>query len=147
MEEQQQKPGPPGVDFSPQPPPQWFPPPNMQQFQKQFQMPAQQQPQAPPHVTLMPFWSSAPAAWFQLAEAMFHRLHMGDPNLQFEFDLTIPALQELIMAQLQDILQAADNLHNPYESLKAELIRQHYPNVLEQLNRIIYARQTEAIAS
>ena len=45
------------------------------------------------------------------------------------------------MAQLQDILQAADNLPNPYESLKAELIRQHSPNVLEQLNRIVYAQK------
>ena len=43
------------------------------------------------------------------------------------------------MAQLQDILQAADNLPNPYESLKAKLIRQHSPNVPEQLNRIVYA--------
>ena len=76
---------------------------------------------------------------------MFHRLHMGDLNLQF--DLTIPPPQELTVAQLQDILQAADNLHNPFESLKSELIRQHYPNVLEQLNRIIYAPPTVAIAS
>ena len=43
------------------------------------------------------------------------------------------------MAQLQDILQAADNLPNPYESLKAELIRQHSANMLEQLNRIVYS--------
>ena len=96
MEKQQQKPGPPGVDFSPQPPPQWFPPPNMQQFQKQFQMPAQQQPQAPPHVTLTPFWPSAPAAWFRQAKATFHRLHVVDLSLQF--DLTLPALQESTMA-------------------------------------------------
>ena len=32
------------------------------------------------------------------------------------------------MAQLQDILQATNNLPNPDESLKAELIRQHSPN-------------------
>ena len=50
-------------------------------------------------------------------------LHMVDPNLQF--NLTLPALQGLTVAQLQDILQAADNLPNPYESLKAKLIRQH----------------------
>ena len=43
------------------------------------------------------------------------------------------------MAQLQDILQTANNLPNPYESLKVELIRQHSPKVLEQLNRIFYA--------
>ena len=99
--------------------------------------PAQQQPQAPPCVTLTPFWPSAPAAWFRLAEAMFHRLRVVDPNLQF--DHMLPALQESTVAQLQDILQAADNLPNPYESLKAELIRQHSPNLLEQLNRIVYA--------
>ena len=140
MEEQQQQPGLPGVDFPPQPPPQWLPPPNMQQFQQQFQMPwwpVQQQHQAPPRVTLTPFWPSAPAAWFRLAEATFHRLNVVDPNLQF--DLTLPALQESTVAQLQDILQAADNLPNPYEALKAELIRQHVPNVLEQLNKIIYS--------
>ena len=32
-----------------------------------------------------------------------------------------------------------DNLLNPYESLKADLIKQHSPNMLEQLNRIVYA--------
>ena len=80
-------------------------------------------------MTLTPFWPSAPAAWFQLAEATFHWLHVVDPNLQL--DLTLPALQELRVAQLQDILQAADNLPNPYRSLKAELIM--------QLNRIVYA--------
>ena len=140
MEEQQQQPGPPGVDFPPQPPPQWLPPPNMQQFQQQFQMPwwpVQQQHQAPHRVTLTPFWLSAPAAWFRLAEATFHRLNVVDPNLQF--DLTLPALQESTVAQLQDILQAADNLPNPYEALKAELIRQHAPNVLEQLNKIVFS--------
>ena len=50
----------------------------------------------------------------------------------------IPALQESTVAQLQDILQAADNLPNPYESLKAKLIRQYSPNMLEKLNRIVY---------
>ena len=112
----------------------------MQQFQQQFQMPwwpAQQQPRAPPCVTLTPFWPSAPAAWFRLTEATFHRLNVVDLNLQF--DLTLPALQESTVAQLQDILQAADNLPYPYESLKAELLRQHSPNMLEQLNRIIYS--------
>ena len=144
MEEQQQQRGPPGAD-PPQPPPQWLPPPNMQQIhhmQQQFQMQwwpqqQQQQPQAAPSMTLTPFWPSAPAAWFQLAEATFHWLHVVDPNLQL--DLTLPALQESTVAQLQDILQAADNLPNPYQSLKAELIMQHSPNVLEQLNRIVYA--------
>ena len=139
-EQQQQQPGPPGMDFQPQLPPQWLPPPNMQHFQQQFQMPwwpAQQQPQAPPRVTLTPFWPSAPAAWFRLAEATFHRLHAVDLILQF--DLILPALLELTVAQLQDILQEADNLPNPDESLKAELIRQHSHNVLEQLNRIVYA--------
>ena len=140
MEEQQQQPGPPGVDFPPQPPPQWLPPPNMQHFQQQFQMPwwpGQQQHQAPPRVTLTPFWPSAPAAWFRLAEATFHRLNVVDLNLQF--DLTLPALQESPVAQLQDILQAVDNLPNPYEALKAKLIRQHAPKVLEQLNKIVYS--------
>ena len=97
----------------------------------------QQQHQAPPRVTLTPFWPSAPAAWFRLAEATFHCLNVVDLNLQF--DLTLPALQESPVAQLQDILQAVDNLPNPYEALKAELIRQHAPNVLEQLNKIVYS--------
>ena len=49
-----------------------------------------------------------------------------------------PALQESTVAQLQDILQAAENLPNPYESLKAKLIRQYTSNMLEKLNRIVY---------
>ena len=92
----------------------------MQQFQQQFQMPwwpAQQQPQAPPRVTPTPFWLSAPAAVFRLAEATFHRLNVVDPNLQF--DLTLPAIQESTVAQLQDILQETDNLPYPCKALKA----------------------------
>ena len=50
----------------------------------------------PPRMTLTPFWPAAPAVWFRLAEATFHRLNVIDPNLRF--DLTLPDRQELIVA-------------------------------------------------
>ena len=44
-----------------------------------------------------------------------------------------------IVEQVRDVLCATHTLENPYESLKEELLRQMAPNVLEQLNRIIFA--------
>ena len=70
MAEQQQPPRP------PQPLPKWLPPPNIQQFQQQFQnlwWPAY----------CLASDTTLPAAWFRLAEATFHCLHVLDPSLQF----------------------------------------------------------------
>lgn len=121
------------------------PPVDMQQ---QFQLPAgfqwvlQNQANVAPaqhvqKVALTPFWPSDPRAWFRLAEATFNRLNVQD--VVHRFELVLPAIPEATVSQLRDILAAADSLENPYLTLKTELIRQFSPNVLEQLNRIVFA--------
>ena len=77
-----------------------------------------------------------PAAWFRLAEATFNRLNVHDVHLRFDF--VLPALPENALAQLRDILSAADTFPDPYEALKAELIRQFSRNIQQQLNKLIY---------
>ena len=58
---------------------------------------------------------------------------MHDVHLRFDF--VLPALPENALTQLR----APDTLTDPYEALKAELIRQISPNIHEQLNKLVYA--------
>ena len=58
---------------------------------------------------------------------------MQDVHLRFDF--VLPALPENALTQLR----APDTLTDPYEALKAELIRQISPNIHEQLNKLVYA--------
>ena len=55
--------------------------------------------------------------------------------MHLRFDFVLPALPENALTQLR----APDTLTDPYEALKAELIRQISPNIHEQLNKLVYA--------
>ena len=44
-----------------------------------------------------------------------------------------------MVENVRDILRSADSVEDPYETLQAELVRQFSPNVLEQLNNIVFA--------
>ena len=62
-------------------------------------------------------------------------------DVHLRFDYVLPALLESALTQLRDILHMADALPNPYDALKAELIRQLSLNVHEQLNKIVFHPQ------
>ena len=135
MEEEWHETLPPGDDdYTPPPlhtqqfrqPPPFYPWPNQQSFGPQ-----------PQRITLTPFWARDPQAWFRLAESSFARGNVRDPV--HRFDLVLQALSEDTIEQVRDILRNADTLPNPYEAIKEELIRQLAPNVLEQLNGIVFA--------
>lgn len=72
-----------------------------------------------------------------MAEAAFGRKNITDGNHQF--DLCLRFLAEDTIERVRDVLRTADRVDNPYISLKEELIRLYAPNVLEQLNGIIFA--------
>lgn len=91
----------------------------------------------PPRVTLTAFWAKDPLAWFRLAEATFNRHGIQDAGLRF--DLVLPALPEDGLERIRHVLRESYLFENPYEELKAELVRQYTPNVLEQLMGIIHA--------
>jgi len=97
----------------------------------------QQAPPPPPRITLTPFWAKDPVAWFRLAESTFNRLNVQDSNLKF--DLVLPALPEDTVEHVRHVLRLAHTYLDPYLELKNELVRQFTPNVLEQLNGIIFA--------
>ena len=94
-------------------------------------------PPPPPRITLTPFWTRDPMAWFRLAEANFHRQGVTDSNLKF--DLVLPALPEEAVEQIRHVLRDSHTFVDPYDVLKTELVRQYTPNVLEQLNGILFA--------
>ena len=118
---------------------------NWQQQQGQF--PWQQQPFAnqwqqsvqprKPYIDLPTFWCKDPASWFRLADAAFGREQVVDRKLKF--DITLKFLSEDTVEQIRDLLRKADSVEDPYAVLKGELIRLCSPNVLEQLNGIVYA--------
>lgn len=100
-----------------------------------WQQPAEEQQRQ--RCTLTKFWPKDPVPWFRLAESAFSRCNVVDP--QMKFDLVLHALNEDTVEQIRDVLRTADSSPDPYEALKAELIRQCSPNVLEQLNGIVFA--------
>ena len=72
-----------------------------------------------------------------LAESSFGR--QGVQQSKDRFDIVLKHLQEETMDHIRDLLRNVDSLVDPYNSLKTELIRLHSPNILEQLNGIVFA--------
>jgi len=117
---------------------EWRPPQQQQYYappQQMFQ-PPQQMYQPPQKITLTSFWVRDPQAWFRLAEGNFQRSHVTDSN--HKFDAVLNALNEDTVENIRDILQAAHTMADPYAELKAELIRQFAPNMVQQLNGIVF---------
>ena len=100
--------------------------------------PQMQPPQPPPRprLELTPFWPRDPEAWFNLSESTFDRLEITDAY--HRFDLVLPALPHETIEQLRGMLRNAYTVADPYQLLKTELLQQFKPNVLEQLNKILY---------
>jgi len=101
----------------------------------QWQQPAPQPRK--PVIELPTFWTKDPASWFRLADSSFGREGVHDMKLQF--DITLKFITEDTVEQIKDLLRNADSMADPYAALKNELIRLCSPNVLEQLNGIVFA--------
>ena len=114
----------PGYNQWQQPPFQWQQPPPPPQSAKK------------PFIELPTFWSKDPAAWFGLADGAFQR--EGVLDSRHRFDITLKFINEELVEQLRDVLRSVDSLENPYGTLRAELIRLCSPNILEQLNGIVF---------
>jgi len=99
-----------------------------------WQQPA---PHRHPKIELPTFWHRDPKSWFGLAESSFTRESVYD--MKYRFDIVLKFVGEDIVEQIRDVLRNVDNLADPYTVLKAELIRLYSPNVLEQLNGIVFA--------
>ena len=65
------------------------------------------------------------------------REHVNDSK--HRFDIVLKFLTEDIIEHIRDVLREATRLADPYNTLKAELVRVFSPNVLEQLNGIVFA--------
>ena len=90
-----------------------------------------------PRIELPMFWSRDPRSWFGIAESTFDR--EGVTDSKYRFDMVLKHVSEDTVEQIRDLLRCVDNLPDPYAALKAELVRLFSPNVLEQLNGIVFA--------
>ena len=79
-----------------------------------------QQHVALPKVKLPPFWPKDPTSWFTLAESTFNSYGVVDSRLRF--DLTLPALPEVVIEQIHGVLRAVNHLDRLYLALKARLL-------------------------
>ena len=162
MNREEMDPPPPGVEpMAPPPPPNgWFHPfqqpgdggmqpgpypwqlPHQFQYPQQMTFPWQQPPPLPmqqskkPKIELPTFWHRDPQSWFGLAESSFDREDVTDAK--YKFDIVLKFLNDDIVEQIRDLLRTARSLGDPYEALKAELVRLYSPNVIEQLNGIVF---------
>jgi len=100
----------------------WYPPPP---------------PQPPQKVKLPQFWHNDAAAWFNLAVSTFNRLGVHGSQLRYEH--TLMALPPEILERVRGILTAAATLQDPFKALRDRLVELLTPNVLDQVNSILYA--------
>ena len=110
--------------------------PGFHQWQQPTLHMAQQTPRKP-YIDLPNFWNKDPASWFRLAEGAFFR--EGVTDSKHRFDIILKFVNEDTVEQLRDVLRNSDNMQDPYTVLKNELVRLFSPNILEQLNSIIFA--------
>lgn len=93
-------------------------------------------PQPPQKVKLPAFWDKDPVAWFQLADAVFNRLHVQGSRLRYEHVLM--SLPPEVLERVRGVLHAAAGLADPYKALRDRLVELLTPNVLDQVNSIIW---------
>jgi hypothetical protein len=73
-------------------------------------------------LTLQPFWTSNPEAWFALAEGQFYLRHITDPAAQFY--IAASAVPETFFSSMTDLLRRPPP-PDAYEVLKARLLASH----------------------
>ena len=112
--------------------------PHQNQYQQQMMSYPWQPPQQnrKPKIELPTFWNRDPQSWFGLAESSFDREDVTDAK--YKFDIVLKLLNDDIVEQIRDLLRTARSLGDPYEALKAELVGLYSPNVIEQLNGIVF---------
>jgi hypothetical protein len=71
-------------------------------------------------VRLPPFWPGRPAVWFGQAEAQFELADIPQPRTKFKY--VVSQLNQQLAAEVEDIIIAPPD-HEPYNRLKAELVR------------------------
>jgi len=101
----------------------WYPPPPP--------------PQPPQKVKLPQFWHNDAAAWFNLAVSTFNRLGVHGSQLRYEH--TLMALPPEILERVRGVLSAAATLQDPFKALRDRLVELLTPNILDQVNTILYA--------
>jgi hypothetical protein len=77
---------------------------------------------APVNLTLQPFWTSNPEAWFSLAEGQFYLRNIVDPAAQFY--IAAGAVPESLFSSMTDLLRRPPP-PDAYETLKARLLASH----------------------
>ena len=90
-------------------------------------------PQPPQKVKLPAFWDKDPAAWFQLADAVFNRLYVQGSWLRYEHVLM--SLPPEVLERVRELLHAAAGLADPYKALRDCLVELLTPNVLDQVGQ------------
>jgi len=87
-------------------------------------------------VKLALLWPKKTGAWFTLAESTFNMNSIVTSRLKFY--LILPALSDDALDQIDGVLQAADQLRDPYTALKTRLLEIYTPAKLDLMNKLIY---------
>lgn len=88
-------------------------------------------------VTLTDFWPKQAEAWFNFAEGQCH--DAGIFESRAIFNACLKALPTSLVEDLGPLLRAAPVLQDPFQQLRAEVVRRHTPCVQELLNAIVFA--------
>jgi hypothetical protein len=111
--------------------------------------PAQQQQQMSGPLSLQPFWSSNPEAWFALAEGQFYLRNITDSTARFY--IAANAIPESLFRTMGDLLRGPPP-PDAYEVLKARLVASHSLSEYQRMELLLQhkplggQRPTEVLA-
>nr|XP_054752872.1 uncharacterized protein LOC129258662 [Lytechinus pictus] len=89
---------------------------------------------APVSIKLPPFWANDPEIWFVQVEAQFHTKGITAEITKFNY--VVASLQQEVAMEVRDIITAIPG-DNPYQKLKAALVKRTTVSEQTRLNRLL----------
>ncbi|XP_041480160.1 uncharacterized protein LOC121427702 [Lytechinus variegatus] len=89
---------------------------------------------APVSIKLPPFWANDPEIWFVQVEAQFHTKGITAEITKFNY--VVASLQQEVVMEVRDIITAIP-ADNPYQKLKAALVKRTTVSEQTRLNRLL----------
>ncbi|XP_041483400.1 uncharacterized protein LOC121430188 [Lytechinus variegatus] len=89
---------------------------------------------APVSIKLPPFWANDPEIWFVQVEAQFHTKGITAEITKFNY--VVASLQQEVAMEVRDIITAIP-ADNPYQKLKAALVKRTTVSEQTRLNRLL----------
>lgn len=90
-------------------------------------------------VKLPPFWPEDPEAYFAQIEATFRTSRVTTSRTKYDY--LLQALPPRVISDVFDVVRRSATSENPYDDLKAELIKRNTPSESKRLEDLLHGAQ------